>query len=241
MLDLHAHLLPGLDDGPEELAASLEMARAYVALGFRGVVATPHFYPGLYEPAKEEITEKLAQLKAALAKEEIPLEVFPGAEYLLTPELPERFARGELLTLAGSRYLLVELPWGSFPPYTFEVIFALFLKGVTPVLAHPERHGFLLARPALLEELSQKGVLLQLTAGSITGLFGEEEKRTARRLLKEGKVHFVASDAHGVGKRLKAAAEAAKLVDRKLLSHNPWAVVKDEALPSLSGRGQEKG
>ncbi|KUK32094.1 MAG: Tyrosine-protein phosphatase YwqE [Thermoanaerobacterales bacterium 50_218] len=242
MIDIHTHILPGLDDGPETLEESLEMAEACVSAGFTAVVATPHVIPGVFENSSQEILESVRALRKALEAEKIPLEVYPGAEYHITPDLPQDLAAGKLVTLGNTgKYLLVELPVQELPPYTEQVLFQILLNGVTPVLAHPERNEYLATHPQALAELVRKGVLVQVTAGCLTGLFGSLPKKAAQRYLKEGMVHFVATDAHGPGRRLEAAARAAALLGRiadDLLHTAPSAVIKGQKL-TIATTGSE--
>ncbi|MGB9790958.1 MAG: tyrosine-protein phosphatase [Thermacetogeniaceae bacterium] len=213
MIDIHNHILPGLDDGPETVEESLEMAEALVRAGFTAVVATPHVLPGLYENTREAILDAVASLRRMLASEKIPLEVYPGSECRIALELPESLERGELVTLGDSgKYLLVEFPMHELPPYALDTLFRLQLGGVRPVIAHPERHSFFRESPRLLADIVERGALVQVTAGALTGLFGPAEQRAVCRWLREGLVHFVASDAHSNGKRLEAVRKAAELL-----------------------------
>lgn len=245
MIDIHTHILPGFDDGPGTLEESLEMAASFVAAGFTAVVATPHVIPGVYDNGREAILEGVAALQKELDAEKIPLKVYPGSECHVRPDLPQDLADGKLVTLGDSgRYLLVELPAQEFPPYAGEVLFRLLLNGVTPVLAHPERSAFFSGSPRSLAELVGKGVLVQVTAGSLAGLFGPQVQRTARRWLREGLVHFVASDAHGNGHRLRAAARAAGLLGadaEALLKAAPAAAVRGCGLEPLAAVRRVQG
>lgn len=251
--DLHVHILPSFDDGPKKLEESLSMARAFASSGFAGVVATPHFVPGLYEPEPEEIEAKVSFLREALAREGVALEVYPGAEYRLSPEVVRLAEEGKVATIGGSkRYLLVELPFEGVPPFAEEALFALMLAGFTPVVAHPERCAGLAGNEGRLAAWVERGVLLQLTAGSLAGLFGPDVRRFSEVLLRRGLVHFVATDAHCAGKRLAAAREVAGLLGARgevLLSSNPASAIKglpvagregslpeEQRPPSLLGR-----
>lgn len=230
MIDIHNHILPGLDDGPETAEESLELAEALVRAGFTAAVTTPHVLPGLYENTREAILEAVAGLKERLAAERIPLEIYPGSECRITPELPERLEKGELVTLGDSgRYLLVEFPMHELPAYAADVLFRLQLGGVRPVIAHPERHGFFRENRELLAGFVERGALVQVTAGALTGLFGPAEQKAVGRWLKDGLVHFVATDAHSDGRRLEAAQKAAELLGagaETLLHAAPKAAVQ---------------
>lgn len=216
LIDLHAHILPGLDDGPETLEESLETAQAYVKAGYAAVVATPHVIPGVYENTRAKILRGVRALQEHLDRAGIPLTVLPGAEYHLTDRLTSLLEAGELVTLNDNgKYLLVELPFHEIPNHANQILFELMLAGITPVIAHPERNDRLVQQPVLLGRLTEKGVLAQVTAGSLTGLFGSAAKRTANYFINENIAQFMATDAHGPGRRLEAAPLAAKLLGAK--------------------------
>jgi len=234
-IDIHAHILPGLDDGPETLAESLAMAQACVKAGYATVIATPHVIPGLYDNTRGAILAAVRQLQAELDAGGIPLRVLPGAEYHLSPDLPHLVATGELLTLNDTgKYLLVELPLQEVPAYAPQVLFDLLVSGITPVIAHPERNDYLVRHPGALAEMVRNGILAQVTAASLTGLFGGETRRAAARFIKDGTAHFVATDAHGPGRRLEAGPQAARLFPAQstaLFHDHPAAVICGTALP----------
>ncbi|MEW6770756.1 MAG: CpsB/CapC family capsule biosynthesis tyrosine phosphatase [Bacillota bacterium] len=205
MIDIHAHILPGLDDGPETPEDSLEMARAFVKAGYTTVVATPHVISGVYDHTRAAILRSVRRFQEQLQAAGIPLTVLPGAEYHVSDRLLPLLRAGELLTLNDTgKYLLVELPFYQMPEYVSQVLFELLLAGVTPIIAHPERNDFIARRPGVLAEICRKGVLAQVTAGALTGLFGSQAKRAAAYFIKEETAQFVATDAHGPDARLEA-------------------------------------
>jgi protein-tyrosine phosphatase len=234
MIDIHSHILPGLDDGAISLEESLAMARCAAADGIRTMVATPHVITGLYPNSRETILEAVAKLQRTFLENEIELSILPGAEYYLEPDLPERMSRGELLTINdGGHYLLVELPAFFVAGYPAQVLYELQAQGVTPIIAHPERNAGFAAEPDLLHELVSHGALIQITAGSLAGLLGSAAEATARRLLKQGCVHFIASDAHSSRERAPvltpAVREAVRLAGEEeaqsLVAGNPHRAV----------------
>lgn len=237
MIDIHSHILPGLDDGAVSLEEALAMARCAVAEGIRQMVATPHVTTGLYTNTREAILAAIVQFRRVLLEKEIPLTILPGAEYHLEPDLPRRLGQGELLTINDTgRYLLVELPTALVPEYTATVFYELQLQGVTPVIAHPERNAGFAREHFLLHKLVERGALVQLTAGSLTGIFGPAATAAARAFLEQGCVHFIASDAHSSTGRLPllvpAAIEAMRLLGEEqgqiLVTHNPHRAVLGE-------------
>lgn len=200
MIDLHSHILPGIDDGPATIEGSLELARAAVAAGTRTILATPHVNDDAsIEPAR--IAAGLVELRAALAEAEIPLEVLPGGEIAIWRliDLDDETLRA--LALGGGPYLLVESPFspvvGDFEPMVLD----LHARGHRVLLAHPERCPAFQREPPRLERLVGAGALVQITAGSMSGAFGTTVRRFTMAILREGFAHVVASDAHDAVRR----------------------------------------
>jgi protein-tyrosine phosphatase len=242
MIDIHSHILPGLDDEAASMEESIAMARCAVTGGIKQMVATPHVKSRTY-PSRELILSVLAKLQKELKKNDIPLVVMPGGEYNLEPELPGRLARGEVLTINDTgRYLLVELPPSSVPDYTATVLKELQVEGVTPVIAHPERNYVFMSDYSRLYELVADGSLVQLTAGSLTGYYYTEVTAAARAFLEQGWVHFIASDAHNRSGQLLqfeiAAKEMLQLFGdgerRRLLVSNPQRALRGESIENIS-------
>ncbi|MEW6662545.1 MAG: tyrosine-protein phosphatase [Bacillota bacterium] len=201
MIDLHAHILPGVDDGPATWAEAIELCRQLASQGVTGVVAAPHFVPGRYPEAGrvlglvQELNQRLRSISCALT-------VYPGAEAYLVPELPRLVAARTVPTLNNAgRYLLLELPLEGVPSCAENVLFSLLLDGVTPVLAHPERNAQLREDPSLLATLVERGALVQVNAGSLAGEFGPRVQKLAGDLARQGLVHLMGSDAHCPHKR----------------------------------------
>jgi protein-tyrosine phosphatase len=231
MIDIHLHLLPGVDDGaasPEETRGMLARARA---LGFAVLVATPHLPDRLDPPYRERVASAFALTRELAAAEEI--EVRPGFEVRLTPDLPRRLAEGEPITLGGSNAVLVDLPFGGWPHHVDQTLFAVQTAGFRPVLAHPERYAAVQDELARALRLAERGVLMQLNLGSLHGLFGKRAQRTAEALLRAGAVHAVATDAHSAGGRYaevpKGLARLTELVGAagrdRLLIETPAALL----------------
>lgn len=197
MVDLHCHVLPGVDDGAENIEESLIMLRKAAATGVKIVVATPHLIRGSYDIGFREREQMIAELQKAANESGIRIQILPGYECYLLPELLEDKDRLKQLTVNNNgRYILVELPMQNVPPYVEEVLFNLNMEGITPVLAHPERNMEIYRKPDILFDLAMKGCIIQLNAGSLLGYFGGQIKRAARSLLTHNLVHVVASDMH---------------------------------------------
>ena len=201
MIDLHCHILPGIDDGAAELSVSLEMARAFVADGVSVVACTPHILPGLYHNSGPQIRQATAQLQQILDREGIPLRLVTGADNHIVPSFVADLRSGHLLSLADSRYVLVEPPHHVAPPRLEDLFFNILVAGYVPILTHPERLSWIKSHYQAIQRLVQAGVWIQLTAGSLAGLFGRNARYWAERMLDEGCVHILATDAHDVNRR----------------------------------------
>ncbi len=201
MIDIHLHILPGIDDGPETIQESLALAKALVAEGIHSAIATPHFNDEFPRRSASEILSRVYELQQALDSYQIPLRLFAGHEALIKPGLVEDIQTGRLATLNGSRFLLLELWNTGWIPETERVIFELRAFGVVPIIAHPERYRAIQQDPERLGSLLRLGALAQLTASSLIGYAGNTTRRTAETLLKKQLIYCVASDAHGLNKR----------------------------------------
>jgi protein-tyrosine phosphatase len=216
MIDLHCHLLPGIDDGPPDLATSLEMAKIAVEDGIRTIYCTPHIYPGLYENTGPDIQKRVADLRDVLRERGIPLDLNYGADAHLVPDMVASIRSGRIPTLGGSRYLLLEPSHNVRPPRFVESVFEIVAAGYTPVITHPERLTWIVDHYDDFVALAKSGAWLQVTAGALIGRFGSGPQRYAERFIDEGWTAVLASDAHTTSRRAPQMAEArdvaAKLV-----------------------------
>lgn len=239
MIDLHIHVLPGVDDGPSESDQAVEMCRIAAAAGCEVLVATPHQrHPSWWNTDVDRLALLLADLQAAIGDGP---RLLLGAEIRIDSHLLsalEGLPDSGILTLAGSRYLLLEADRYGIGPDPLELVYELTLKDWRPILAHPEFVPGLGDDVDRARQLVEAGAMLQVTASSVTGRFGRGPRRTAFRLLDAGLVHFIASDAHGTRFRPPDLGEARALIAsrwgdetaRRLSSDNPLAVVEDRPL-----------
>ncbi len=236
MIDLHCHILPGIDDGPAALADSLQMAAVAVADGIQAVVATPHSGNGVYSNSPADISAKVDAFREELTAASIPLQVYPGAELQLGRGLAARLLRSEAMPLNHSRYILLELPQTILPAPCKNEIFNLRAHGYIPLIAHPERHPYLQRHPGYLADLVRMGALCQVTAQSLLGHFGRSVRTTAETMLQSRLVHVLASDAHDPQGRAPvlaaAVAAAARLLGsgaaaEQMVTAIPSAVISD--------------
>lgn len=199
--ELHLHLLPGVDDGPQSDEESLDLARQLVASSVTRCVVTPHFNawnPNLLANL-DEVKAAVTELNTLLADNAINLEVHPGAEHFLTPELIDLVQKGAAPLLGPGPYILVEFPFDNRPLYADDLLYQLGLLGLIPVLAHPARYAWVQTNPDAVEKLVDGGVHLQLTAGSLSGQYGPRVKRTAEHILHRGWYSLPGSDIHHPG------------------------------------------
>lgn len=244
MIDLHCHILPGIDDGAPDIAVSLEMARLFVADGVSVVAATPHILPGLYANTGPQIRAAISDLQTALDAEGIPLRLVSGADNHIVPDFVSALRSGHLLSLSDSRYVLVEPPHHVPPPRMEELFFNVQVAGFVPILTHPERLTWIKSHYDTITRLASAGVLMQITAGSLAGTFGRNPRYWAERMLGEGYVHIIATDAHDTDRRppnLSVGRDiAAKSVGNdeaaQLVHYRPSAILSNQMPSSLFDR-----
>lgn len=208
MIDLHSHVLPGVDDGPETMAGSLTLLRAAEAAGISRMAATPHVRED-YPTTPETMHRLVGEVNAAAREAAIAVEVLPGAELDLVAaqELGDEELRS--FGLGGNpRLLLLETPYHGWPLGLPDLVFRFAARGFSVVLAHPERNGDVQANASLLVPLVESGVLVQLTAASVDGRFGRRPQASARELLGANLAHLLATDAHAVELRQTGFAAA---------------------------------
>jgi protein-tyrosine phosphatase len=201
MIDLHCHILPGIDDGAADISVSIEMAKAFVADGVSVVACTPHILPGLYDNSGPEIRRATAKLQQTLRREGIALQLVTGADNHIMPDFVAALSAGRLLSLADTRYVLVEPPHHIAPPRMEGLFFNLLTAGYVPILTHPERLTWIKSHYQTIKQLLHAGAWMQLTAGSLAGAFGRNAQYWGERMLDEGCVHLLATDAHDVSGR----------------------------------------
>jgi len=214
MIDLHCHMLPGIDDGPKTMEQSLEMARFAVEQGTRLCVVTPHIQPGCYDNDIDNIQHIYDAFQNQLAAENIPLQVGMAAEVRVCAELPLLINQGKVPFIGrwqGMRLILLEFPHDQIPVGADRLINWLIERDILPVIAHPERNQSVMRQPEKITPFVNQGCLLQITADSVTGLFGEVSQKLALSFIRNDMVTLIATDAHNMYKRrptLKAARDA---------------------------------
>ena len=217
MIDVHCHLLPGIDDGAASLEQSLHMARLAVEEGITHAVLTPHICPGRWENTAAIIAAATEDFRAALAGEGIPLQVGYAAEVRISDQIFSLLAADHIPFLGeweGRKVMLLEFPHTHILPGTDKLVDWLIRQGIRPMIAHPERNRELMQKPDKLRPLLDKGCLAQLTAASITGRFGSEARATAEYYIRENLITLIASDAHNTSTRPPVMAAAREAIGK---------------------------
>jgi protein-tyrosine phosphatase len=215
MIDLHCHILPGVDDGAQSLSDSINMARKAVDQGIHTIVATPHHMNNRYENSKQSIIDRVEELNTLLIAEKIDLKILPGQEVRIHGEMLEGYRAGEILPVNHTPYVLVEFSSNHVPRYTEKLFYDLQVNGLIPVIVHPERNQEIIEHSDILYQLVRKGALTQITAASINGDFGKKIKNFSLQLVEANLTHFIASDAHNVKNRTFKMREAFGLIEKK--------------------------
>jgi protein-tyrosine phosphatase len=226
MIDLHCHILPGVDDGARTIEDSVAMARMAAAAGTKTIVATPHMMHPQFHVPGPVAKQKLAEVRAAVGAAGIPIEIVLAGEIHWSVDIPQRLASGELLPYCEERkYILFELPMSHVPHATREVMWQFQMAGIFPVLAHPERNADFERHPELINEYRNAGIPCQITAMSLTGDFGRKARKVAERWLAEGAIDLLASDGHSSRGRPPTMDAAARLVRKQAgESMEDWVV-----------------
>lgn len=216
MIDIHCHILPGIDDGAANLEDSLKMAKQAVSDGITKIIATPHHKNGKYENVKHDILSQVAELNRVFASENIQLTILPGQEVRIFGELLQQYKEDQILTLNNTgKYIFIEFPSNHVPRYTEKILYDIQLNGIKPVIVHPERNQEIIENPNLLYQFVKKGAFTQVTASSITGRFGKKIKKFSLDLIEANLTHFVASDAHNTTGRGFKMSEAYHVIEKE--------------------------
>jgi protein-tyrosine phosphatase len=238
MVDIHCHILPGIDDGAQDIETSSRMLKIAANEGTSHIIATPHFIHAAIDNNAAVVGKSHKELEKLAENENMDIKIYPGNEVFLSPEIPELIGKHQICTLNGSYYILIEFPMMSIPVYTKEILYQLRLDGYTPIIAHPERYGEIAKDPNILNDFIERGALIQVNSTSLIGIYGDRIKRLSMTLLKHGMVHFVASDAHtcrGRSPKLKKCrgivdSEMGREMSDTLFEINGFAVIENREI-----------
>lgn len=240
-IDIHSHIIPGVDDGSPDMETSLAMLKMAADNGTTDIIATPHVLDVSTTLTWDAIRRHVETLQKEADDRGIPIRIWPGAETELNWDLLELIRKDHsAFCLAGSRYLLMEMPSLMLPPHLDEIVYELQVMDIVPVLAHPERQRQLMDQPEKLLALLQKGCMAQSNGGSVTGVFGPIVKQNVEQLLEQKTIAFIGSDAHNLRHRntnLKLARET--ITDRwgeaaatELFETRPQCILQNKPLPA---------
>lgn len=248
MIDIHTHILPGLDDGAASFEDTSNMARAAISEGITTIIATPHHANGTYTNTADNVAEHTHSVNEQLMAAGVPVTIRTGQEVRVHDDLLDAWHRGEILPLAGSSYILVEMPSSRIPKAMYELIHELCLLKLKPIIAHPERNAEVVKHPERLAELIEAGAFAQVTTHSLLGGFGKRIEQSAWSLMKDGLIHIVSSDAHHVERRGFRLREAYDSIERRMGEHwvsylqsNAQSIIEDKPFriqpPAASSKG----
>jgi protein-tyrosine phosphatase len=246
MIDIHSHILPGIDDGAKSLDIALDMLKKAADARTTAIIATPHYYRGRYEVPYNEVLGYVDTLTTVMRSSGIDLEIYPGQEILLDRHTVQLFRKGIVRGLNDSRYVLVELPPDHYQDTFVDFMYELRILGAVPILAHPERYTYIQDDITILNDFISEGCLFQINAGSLTGSQGKELEKTAKKLVQNGVCNFIASDAHNISRRstgLEEGLEAVRKTDKSVVlevMENARKVVMDEEIAMNRRIGTKK-
>ena len=219
MIDIHSHIIPNVDDGARSVEETFNILKEAQEAGFTDVILTSHFLLNYYETNAQELIFWKEKLQEVLKKQGTKINLHSGMEIYITNQMEELLENKKILTLANSRYMLIELPLATNVKYFDYVVYYLEAKGIKPIIAHPERYKCVQKDPDIVEEYIEKGCLIQCNYGSIVNLYGREAEKTIKTLLKKNQVHFLGSDVHRENGTYLIILDAIKRI-RKIIGEN---------------------
>ena len=239
MVDLHCHLLPGIDDGSKSMEISLRLAREATENGVTHALLTPHHMNGRYVNHKQDVIRRTREFQKQINDHNIPLTVFPGQEVRINGQLLEALDKDDILFAdTAGKYMMLEFPDDDVPHYTNQMIFDLQQRGIIPVIVHPERNTRIMAEPSLIYQLLEKGCLSQITASSYVGTFGKKVENFSRQLIEAGQGYVFASDAHDLPGRKYEMRQAFRKLQQefgvdlaKQYQQNAKLIINGEGVP----------
>ncbi len=249
MIDIHSHIIPQADDGSKSIEETFNILKEAQDAGYTDIILTSHFIEGHYELNKIDRQAWVAALNESIKKENININLYPGAEIFVSQSMCQNLKDGTICTLNNSRYVLFELPMNSKTIYLNEVIFELISMDLVPIIAHPERYAFVQKDPNILIDFIEMGVLFQGNIASISGYYGSEAKKTIKKLLQNNMIHFLGSDNHrqntiyadmnNIKEELK---KVITLEEYKLLTEiNPRKIINNEEIATEQPKKIKEG
>ena len=232
MIDIHSHIIAGIDDGSKDIEMTINMLKKAEKSGTTDIIATPHFMRGRFEVEYNEVLKKVEELKEISRENNIDINIYAGQEVYYSKNILEYYNDKMIGTINNTKYMLIELPMLEFNiDEVINTIYELQIRGITPIIAHPERYKPFIKKPSMINALIKEGMLFQLNAGSIAGNFGKDVKKTAQKFLEHNVYSFIGSDAHRDRGRDTDMSEALKLLEKsqkRAFISNASAMLDDE-------------
>ena len=214
IVDIHSHIIPGIDDGSKDMEMTLEMIRNAEKEGTKEMVATPHYLLEYGEATIIDVKNRVKEINVLLENEKIDVKIYSGQEVYFNEKIIEDYLEGNIGTINDSRYMLIEFPMDKFDENTFDILYELQVREIVPIIAHPERYKFFIEKPSLINEFINQEYLFQVNAGSIEGKFGQNVKKTADLFLTNNIYNFIGSDAHNIKSRNTGLKNAMDLIGK---------------------------
>jgi len=244
MVDIHSHIIPGIDDGSKNMEMTLEMIRNAEKEGTKEIIATPHYFLEYGEATINEVKNHVKEINGILENEKIDVKIYSGQEVYFSEKIIEDYMIGNIGTLNDSRYMLVEFSMEKFDENIFDVLYELQVRNIVPIIAHPERYKPFKEKPTLINDFINQGYLFQVNAGSIEGKFGETIRKTADLFLKSHIYNFIGSDAHNIKIRNTGVKKAVDLlgedINKDIFKDSSKKVLIDEKIEFLGEKIKEK-
>ncbi|MFL0268821.1 tyrosine-protein phosphatase [Candidatus Clostridium radicumherbarum] len=246
MIDFHSHILPYLDDGSKNYDMSFDMLKLSAEEGTEFICATSHFIPEELEQNKKHYYERLESIINLAKTKNISINILPGLELYLHPELPKYYSEKRIWGINLTPYVLIELPMQQFPMYTDEVFYELRLQGAMPIIAHPERNFKIMKDEGLLKNLIEQGTLAQINSGSLTGIYGKDIQTFALNLVERNMIHLIGSDAHDDKRRTTRLADALEIIKNKnpelyaWMDENQYKIIEGKEVDVLDIKPNKK-
>ena len=244
MIDMHSHIINGIDDGSKSIEMTINMLKKAEQSGTTDIIATPHFMRGRFEVEYNEVLKKVEELKEISRENNIDINIYAGQEVYYSRKLLEYYNDKIIGTINNSKYMLIELPMLEFNiEEVINTIYELQIRGITPIIAHPERYKPFIKKPSMINSLIKEGMLFQLNAGSLTGAFGKDVKKTATKYLENNIYSFIGSDAHrdrGRDTDMKEALGILEINQRKAFINNGRLMLENEEVNFKGSLVKEK-
>lgn len=216
MIDIHNHILIGVDDGPQTEEEAVILLKQAIDNGITDIIATPHHYNGDFVNLGSKILEKMDELNLVISQHQLDINVYPGQEIRVNGNFVEELKAGVGIPLNQKQYVLIEFSFNEIPSYVGPMFYDIQMNGYTPIIAHPERYKAIIKNPDRLHDFIEKGAIAQVTAGSVAGELGDNLKETSLKMIEAHLVHLIASDAHHAGFRPFMLQEAYDVVEKEL-------------------------